>query len=112
MRRSAAFTLWRRHSFLINTIITSHLTKWTNQVARLDAGQRSGRVSIVPPDVRVLPLRSMCRYPDVAGADGKLARINGQSEPIPLASASERCRKRRPFTPELARRAHLVRMVQ
>jgi hypothetical protein len=31
MRRSAAFTLWRRHSFLMNPIITSHLTKWTNQ---------------------------------------------------------------------------------
>jgi hypothetical protein len=108
MRRSAAFTLWRRHSFLMNPIITSHLTKWTNQ----------GRSARRGPELRsCLHCASGCsgtatsQYVQIPGRRRRRRQARPdqrQSEPIPLASASERCRKRRPFTPELAGRAHLV----
>jgi hypothetical protein len=64
MRCSASLTLWRRHSFLMNPIITSHLTKWTKLGPTLErwdgqsavtvrARDQSGsHVSMVPPDAR------------------------------------------------------------
>ncbi len=61
MRRSAAFTVWRRHSFLMNPIITSHLTKNQGRSAR--RGPEIWSCPYSASGCSGLPPRSTCRRP-------------------------------------------------
>src|SRR5580704_16695239 len=86
MRCSAALTLWRCHSFLMNPIITAHLAWWHSHVARRSnqpMAERPGRdliVSIVPPNARD------CQRPLPAGAAPK--SLISQLGAVPAAEHS------------------------